>query len=317
MFISLTSIIILMDQIIFQSISDFFWNFLQNLNSWFSDHGYTIILIIFIAWLAKKFSTQLIMRFLEKTVRQDLYPTKSDRQKRLKTLSSLIGAIVHVAAVIIAGVMIISELGVNTTPIVASAGVIGVALGFGAQSLIKDLTSGLFIIIENQYRVGDVINLDNGVNGKVEAITIRTTQVRALDGTLYHVPNGTIQWTANKTSSYAGIDENIVFPLNVDIDKLAMVINRTGEKIAEMPEFAKKIKTPPHFSQVIGFDPSGIKVKVVAKTGSEDAWEVKGEFYNQLLKELKRSKIDIPYTHLTFANPNLKTTDTKKPSKTS
>lgn len=301
-----------MDQIIFQSVSEFFWEFLHHLSRWFTDHGYTIILIIFVAWLAKKFSTQLIMQFLEKTVRQDLYPTKSDRRKRLQTLSSLIGAILHVAAIIIASIMIISELGLNTTPIVASAGVIGVALGFGAQSLIKDLTSGLFIIIENQYRVGDVINLDNGVSGKVEAITIRTTQIRSLDGTLYHVPNGTIQWTANKTSSYAGIDENIVFPLTVDVDKLAMVINRTGEKLAEMPEYEKKIKTPPHFDQVIGFDPSGIKVKVVAKTGSEDAWSVKGGFYNLLLKELKAAKIDVPYTHLTFANPNLKTVTNNK-----
>lgn len=300
-----------MDQIIYQGISEGAIDFWNKLMSWMSDHGYQIILILILAEIARKFGSKIILKLLEKTVRNDLYPTKSDRTKRIKTLESLISAVLKVAVFILASIMIVSELGLNTTPVVASAGVLGLALGFGAQSLIKDLTSGLFIITENQYRVGDLIQLDNGVRGKVVAITIRTTQIRSLDGTLYHVPNGSIQWTANKTMSYSGIDENITFPSNTDTEKLKIVINRTGEVLSKKPEFEKKITQAPHFVRIIGFDPSGITVKVAGRTGSDDAADVKGAFYSQLIKELKKSNIEPPYSHLTFYNPNLKNDSSK------
>lgn len=285
-----------MDQLVFEKINYYFWWLVNGLGGWLLQHGLRIVIIIIVAWLAKKFGAQIIMRFLEKTVRKDLYPTKSDRTKRLNTLRSLISAILHFLAVVIAGLLIIDELGINTTPVIASAGIIGVALGFGAQSLIRDLTSGLFIIIENQYRVGDVIELNNGVAGKVEAITIRTTQVRALDGTLFHVPNGNVLWTANKTSNYSGFDENLTFPNDVDIDKLAIVINRTGEILAKKPEYEKKIKQAPYFLRIVGFDGTGVSVKIAGKTGSDDAWEIKGEFYKLLIKELRKSKMPLPNT---------------------
>lgn len=308
----LNSIIIIMDQLIFQTTSEWLAEFWHKFISWMNDHGYQIVLILILAEITRKFGSKIILKILEKTVRRDLYPTKTDRIKRIKTLESLISAVAKVAVFVIAAIMIMSELGLNTTPVVASAGVLGLALGFGAQSLIKDLTSGLFIITENQYRVGDIVQLDNGVSGKVVAITIRTTQIRTLDGTLYHIPNGTIQWTANKTMSYSGIDENIVFPNSVDIEKLAIVINRTGEELAKKPDFKDKIKTPPHFVRVVGFDPSGITIKITGKTGTEDAADVKGAFYSQLIKELKKSKIDTPYSHLVFVNPNLTKNQNKK-----
>lgn len=294
-----------MDQAVFQKIEEAFNSLTTNLTSWLSGHGFEIALIIAGAYLVKKFGTQIIMQIMRKTVRKDLYPTKSDRTKRLKTLESLISAILKVTVIIIAGIMIFSELGLNTAPILASAGIAGIALGFGAQSLIKDLTCGLFIIVENQYRVGDVVELDNGIIGQVEAITIRTTQLRTLDGTLYHVPNGAIGWTANMTSSYAGLSEDIVFPRDVDIEKLRLVINRTGQKLAKDPKYEKMIIEPPEFLRVDGFDANGIRVKVVGKTGSDDSWEVKGAFYKQLIVDLRKANIAIPYTQITLTNPGV------------
>ena len=292
-----------MDQAIFTTIDEAFTSFINNLGNWIYAHGLSVALIIVIAWAIKRFGTQFVMQIVQKTVRVDIYPTKSDRTKRLRTLESLINVVLQVTVTIIAGIMILSELGLNTAPLLASAGIIGVALGFGAQSLIRDLTSGIFIIIENQYRVGDVVELDNFVSGKVEAITIRTTVIRGLGGTLYHVPNGTIRYTANKTTSYGGIEEDLIFPSDVNIDKLTSVINLTGKKLAEDPLLAKRVKEAPHFERIVGFDPSGIKVKVVGKTGSDDAWDIKGAFFKLLIEELRKAKIDIPTSQVIDPKP--------------
>ena len=297
-----------MDQIIFTE----FENFYNRFSSWLGKHLLPILLILLIAWAIKKFGVRIIMQLLQKTIRPDLYPTKSDRTKRLKTLESLIGAVLKVAVFIVATIMIVTELGVNTTPLLASAGILGVALGFGAQSLIKDLTSGIFIITENQYRVGDVVEINGNIKGKVEGITIRTTLVRSLSGKLYHIPNGSIGWTANKTMQYGGIAEDITFDRNVDIEKLELIINRTGKKLLENDKLAKKIKTPPEFNSISGFDNNGIKVKILGTTTSDDAFVVKSEFYRLLIKELRKANIEIPYQQLTVT-----TKPTKKPSSSS
>ena len=293
-----------MDQAIFEGVDSLFNRFWRNLGSWLSEHGFEITVILLIAWLVHRYGARFVTRLLHCTVRPDLYPTKADREKRIKTLDSLISAVGRILVYLVALIMIVSELGVDTTPILASAGVLGVALGFGAQSLIKDLTSGIFIIIDNQYRVGDIVELGNDISGRVEGITIRTTVVRSLDGTLYHVPNGSIDWTANKTMSYGGIEEDIVFPSDVDIEKLTLLINRVGTNLAKDPEWAKKIKDPPHFDRVVGFDRDGIKVKIVGTTGSNDSWDVKGAFYKLLIRELRKAKISIPSMQVMVHNPS-------------
>jgi small-conductance mechanosensitive channel len=298
----ISSIIIIMDQLLFQGLSEGIVTFWEKFASWMNDHGWQIVLILVLAELTRKFGSKVILKIFESTIRNDIYPTKSDRQKRVKTLESLTSAILKVAVFVVAGIMIISELGLNTTPVVASAGILGLALGFGAQSLIKDLTAGVFIISENQYRVGDIIELDSGIKGKVEAITIRTTLIRNLSGTLYHVPNGTIGWAANKTSSYGGIAEDIVFSSDVDIEKLSLVIDRTSAKLMEKPELAKKIKEPPKLERVLGYVADGINVRIVGKTGSDNAFEIKDAFYRQLIKELRKSNINIPYPQITISH---------------
>jgi small-conductance mechanosensitive channel len=288
-----------MDQEIFEyvvSVLDRFW---ANFSHALSEHGFEILTILFFAWIVRRFGGQFLSRIFHSTIRSDLYPTKSDRVKRLETIDSITNAILQIGVYIVAAIMIISEMGVDTTPIVASAGVLGIALGFGAQSLIKDFTSGIFIIIDNQYRVGDIVKLGD-VAGKVEAITIRTTVLRALDGTLYHIPNGSINATANMTMSYGGIEEDIIFNSDVDLGKLRMVIDRTGNELAADPEFAKKIKEPPHFLRVAGFDLYGIKVKIVGTTTTSDSWDVRGEFYRRLIPELRKANIEVASAQVTL-----------------
>lgn len=288
-----------MEEAVFRRISNEFERFLHNTGQWLSDHGFEIILILFCAWLAKRYGGQFLSRIFHRTIRADLYPRKSDRIKRLQTIDSITNAILKVVIFVIAATMIIGELGINTTPLIASAGIVGVALGLGAQSLIKDFTNGLFIIIDNQYRVGDVVKLGT-VAGVVEAITIRTTVLRALDGTLYHVPNGSITTTANMTMTYGGIEEDITFGSDVDISKLAIVINRAGQQLADDPQFSSKILDPPHFLRITSLVPDGIAVKIVGTTTPNDSWEIKGEFYKRLITELRKSKIEVPSPQITI-----------------
>lgn len=287
-----------MDETVFRYTSDEFNHLLTSLGNWLSTHGLSIAIIVLGAWLVKRYGSQFLSRIFHRTIRADLYPTKGDRTKRLETIDSITGAILQVAVVVVAGIMIVSELGIDTTPLIASAGVIGLALGFGAQSLIKDFTSGIFIIIDNQYRVGDIVKLDD-VAGKVEAITIRTTVLRGLDGTLYHVPNGGINTTANLTMSYGGIEEDIVFDNDVDITKLVIVINRAGELLAKDPKFSQKIIEAPHFLRIVGFAPTGIKVKILGTTTTNDSWEIRGEFYKRLITELRKADIHMPTPQVT------------------
>jgi small conductance mechanosensitive channel len=265
---------------------------------WLADHLLNILLIVVLGFVSKVLLTKLIRNIVKQSVRHDLFPTHGDRQKRLKTLDGLIGAIVGVVVWIIVGIMIINELGINTGPLLASAGVIGIALGFGAQTLIKDFTSGLFIIAENQYRLGDVIEI-NKISGTVEEITIRTTVLRDLDGHLHHIPNGSIDVTTNMTMEFANLHENITVGFDTDIEQLQHVINHVGDQLAAQPELKKLIVEPPEFVRVTGFSEDGLLVKIVGKTTPGDQWLVQGEFYKAIKKAFDKHDIDIPYPQRT------------------
>lgn len=269
--------------------------YLANLvTQWMDQHLVNIAIILIGAYVLRKFGTKFISRVMHKTIRRDLYPNEADRKKRIQTLDNLINAATKVAAFLIATFMILSELGINTAPLLASAGVFGLALGFGAQSLVKDFVSGIFIITENQYRVGDVVQIGD-VEGVVQAISIRTTMVRSLNGDLHHVPNGSIIVTTNRTMNFGSIDENITVAPNTDLKELEHIVNHVGEEVAALPELKNMVKEAPHFSQVKGFNESGIVFKVLGTTTTGDAWLVKSEFYKKLAKAFERHGVKVAY----------------------
>lgn len=264
----------------------------DRLAGWLGEHIFNIVVILIGAWLIRVFAERFLNQLLRITLREDLYATKSDREKRLKTLSSLSSTFIRVVIYLVAAIMIIAEMGINTGPLLASAGVLGVALGFGAQSLIKDFVSGIFIITENQYRVGDVVKLGD-VTGVVEGITIRTTIVRDLHGDLHHIPNGTITLTTNKTMGFGRINEDITVAFDTDLEQLAHVIDHVGEELAAMPEFEHKIKDPPKLASVRGFSKDGLVVKILGKTAPSSEWQVRSEMYKKLKAAFDRHKITL------------------------
>ena len=272
---------------------DAFYSLARMLGAWFSLHGVNVLVILFSAWIIRRFGAKLISQVLRHTIRADLYPTKADREKRLRTLNSLVGAFARVGVYIFAAILLVGEINpAYTTALFTSAGFIGIALGFGAQSLVKDFVSGIFIIVENQYRVGDIVEL-NDVGGIVEDITIRTTVLRDLDGNLHHVPNGTIQVTTNKTIGFSRINEDIVVAHDTDVDRLEQVVNRVGQELAGMPEYKHKIQQAPHLASIKGLSPAGIVVKILGKTSAAEQWKVRSQLYRLLTKAFAKHDIHV------------------------
>lgn len=275
-----------------QTIADKIVIFGDQASAWMALHLINIIVIIIFALIAQHALSAFTVKLLSKTIRPDMYPTETDRKKRLATLRSLMTAVVKFGVWLVAFVMIISEIGINTAPLLASAGIIGVALGFGAQSLVKDFVSGIFIIIENQYRVGDVVEIA-GANGTVEDVTIRTTVLRDLSGFVHHVPNGLIQVTTNKTIGFSRINEEIVVGFDTDIERVEHIINHVGEEIAASPEFEKLIKEPLKFSSVKGYAVNGLIIGILGTTKPGEQWKVRTEMYKRLKKAFDKAGIEV------------------------
>ncbi len=286
-----------MDQLFVITLNETFQQTTDKIVTWLATSGTRVAILLLVGWFIYRYGARVLSRIVHKTIRRDLYPTKSDRDKRVKTLDNLINGGTKLIVFLVIGLMILGEIGVNTAPLLASAGILGIALGFGAQSLIKDFTSGIFIIADNQYRVGDIVRLNN-VEGRVEALTIRATVLRDLGGNLYHIPNGSIVVTTNMTMGYGGINENLVLDESVDIERVEHIINHVGEEMSVDPDLKNKIKIPPYFKRVVRFTEGGVEIKVLGQATANDQWEVQDEFYKRLLIAFRHNKLKLPTSKL-------------------
>lgn len=287
-----------MDRFIEQQFLRFEW-LTDQLRLWMTDHFINVIIILIGAWIFRRVVNDFTHRFLQHIVRPDVYPTKSDREKRVKTLGGLIRGVVRIGVYIVATLLIVGELYPSArTTLFTSAGVLGAIIGFGAQSLIKDLTTGIFIISENQFRIGDEVTLVAGlglgrIEGKVEDLTIRTTILRDMSGNVHHIPNGNIGVTTNKTLGYSRMNEEIVVHFDTNMDKLEKVIKQVGEDLQTLPNMQNRIIEPPYFAGIKGLTDKGIAVRILAKTNAAAQWQTRSEFYRLLQKAFAKSKIKV------------------------
>ena len=217
-------------------------------------------------------------------------------QKRANTLTAVLVTAGQVFVIGMAVFMVLSELGINIAPILAGAGVVGIALGFGAQSLVKDIIAGLFIIMENQYRVGDVVKVAD-VAGLVEGINLRRTVLRDLDGIVHVVPNGEIRVASNFTKEWSRVNLNISVAYGTDLDRAIAVINRVCQEMAEEPEWAPVILKTPQVLRVDNLGDSGIELKVLGDTKPIQQWAVMGEIRKRVKKAFDEEGIEIPWPH--------------------
>jgi len=264
--------------------------------TWLIDHGIRILIIAAVGavlWFAlNKFLPPIVGRLMATTKGE----SKEGIKKRRDTLVGVLTGVGRVFVVVVAIMMILDEAGVPIASVLVGLGIAGLAIGFGAQYLIRDLIAGIFIILENQYRVGDVARVAD-IAGLVEEVTLRKTVLRDLDGIVHHVPNGEIRVASNFTRYFSRVNLNISVGYGTDLDHAISVINRVGKELAEDEKWRKVIKSPPQVLRVDNLGDSGIDIKILGDVKPIEQWAVMGELRLRLKKAFDAEGIEIPWPH--------------------
>ena len=274
-------------------------------DEWMTEHGLgwlvsermveTVSIVIgavIVYYLGRIFITWAIRYAIHSTAKHRSWHRK-DIEKRENTLTQLIRSFWRITIIAYIAAMVASKLFYfDLSPLFASAGIIGVALGFGAQSLVKDFLAGIFIIAENQYRVGDVVDV-MGASGTVERVGTRSTVLRDADGNVHYLPNGTIQHVINKTMGYSMSRFTLQLAPSTDISRAADIINETGQQLSKEKSWDKKIIEPPKFVSVGDITGRSVELIVAGKVQPSDQWAVTSEMRRRLLKEFEKQEIEL------------------------
>ena len=257
-----------------------------------------VLMIFTVAWLGLKIvarlSKQLEQRLVESS-KQDQH-TSTEQQKRVETLVRLLRQAVIVVIWVVAALVILREIGVDIAPILASAGIVGLAIGFGAQNLVRDVISGFFMILENQVRVGDVA-IVNGTGGLVEKVNFRTIVLRDLSGTVHVFPNGTINTMANLTSEWSAYVFDIGVAYKEDVDHVMEIMRQVGEEMRTDQTFGAMMVDNVEIFGVDSFADSAVVIKGRLKTIPIKQWDVGREYRRRLKYRFDAEGIEIPYPH--------------------
>jgi len=266
------------------------------ITDWLLQHGTRILIILVLGavlwFVLKKLLPSLVRRTLVKTRGE----SKAGVTKRVNTLVGVLWGAGRIIIIIAISFMILSELDVDIAPILAGFGIAGIAVGFGAQYLIRDLIAGIFILWENQYRVGDVARVAD-VSGIVEDLNLRKTVLRDLDGVVHHVPNGEIRVASNFTRHFARVNLNVSVAYGTDLDHAISVINQVGKELAEDKEWREQIITAPQVLRVDNLGDSGIDIKIMGDVKPLQQWALMGQLRLRLKKVFDAEGIEIPWPH--------------------
>lgn len=261
--------------------------------TWITTSGPGVLAVlvgaVVVGWIIIYLLRQAIKRIV---ARKDL--SELERRQRTQTLQRVTTVTVKILIVIAAGMILLSELGMDIGPLLAAAGVAGVALGFGAQYLIQDIITGFFILIEDQYSVGDIICL-NDTCGAVEEVTLRVTRLRDLDGVVHYIPNSEIKVASNMSQQYSRVNINVGVAYESDLDEVIEVINQVGKDLAADADWGEEIREAPQFFRVDEFGDSEISLKVLGEVRPGQQWEVSGELRKRLKDAFDAAGIDIPF----------------------
>jgi small conductance mechanosensitive channel len=279
-------------------------NIFQIIIPWFLSHGIKIIAILIAAVLIMRFGKVFIERFVRKLITPDQVSKDPDAEKKredtlIKIFTSALTVLVWAMAVL----MVLGEFGISVGPLVAGAGVLGIAIGFGAQYVIRDFLAGLFIMLENQYRVGDVIEIA-GVGGKVEDITLRKTVLRDIEGAVHHIPNGEIKVASNKSQEFSRVHLKIGVAYKEDIDHVFQVLNNIGKELANDPEWKDSILKTPQVSGIDDFADSAIIIKVLGETRPLKQWGIGRELRKRIKIAFDKENIEIPFPQVSVWQRN-------------
>lgn len=264
---------------------------------WARSQGFHLFVILLSAWLVRRllvFTLNSVMRramHIEQTFSSDL-----DREKRMETFIALMNAAVTIIVWVVAGMLILQELGIKPGPLMTGAGVLGVALTFGMQSLFKDFISGFFIVMENQYRVGDDVELD-ATKGIVEHVGIRTTVLRDTDGNIHFIPNGLIQRTTNKSLGFSTLRFSLTVDAKSDADEIENIINKLGERLGSEKKWEPHFVELLHYSEMGEFTERRREMIIAGKVKTAYKADISTIFRKRLLEKLQNKEVKVTKLH--------------------
>jgi small conductance mechanosensitive channel len=273
---------------------------LQQLGEWVMSRmtsAVRVLLVLAVAFVL----TSLVRRFIHKIERmvEDEDPDSlTDREKRSRTLGKVLRQTLTAGIWLLAIVTVLSELGVSIGPLLTGAGIAGLAVGFGAQALVKDMISGFFMLLENQYRVGDEVSIA-GVKGLVEAVNLRTTVLRDLEGHLHIVPNGSVTVVTNLTRGWTRAMLDVPVPYREDTDRCYKVLHQVGSGLEQDPVFGPKLLGAFEYPGVERLDESAVLLRMMVRTRPHEEREVERELRRRVKQALDAASIEIPFPHRT------------------
>lgn len=272
-------------------------NILSFLLKWFRETGLAILLIV----IGTFFLIRIVSYLSDKIFKVVKEQRRGDKEfsKRSDTLNSIFRNLWTITICSIAVIIILSELGLDIGPILATAGVLGLAIGFGAQSLVKDLISGFFILIEDQYRVGDVIQIGDKA-GVVEKMTLKMTILRDLAGNVHFISNGDVGVVTNMTKGYSRYVFEIGVAYRENVDEVMKIMKQVDEDLRADPEYKDNIIEPLEILGLDKFADSAIIIKARITTEPIKQWRVGREYNRRLKKAFDENDIEIPFPHLTL-----------------
>jgi small-conductance mechanosensitive channel len=275
-----------------------------------------IALILTLAWLANRLARRAIGRFVrsfeQPTVQQRIgkvrdktpaallstSPVQLRAAQRAGTIGAVLRSVASALIWVMALITVLGEFNINLGPLIAGAGIVGVALGFGAQSLVKDFLSGMFMLVEDQFGVGDIIDVGDA-SGTVEGVSLRTTRLRDVQGTVWHVPNGEIRRVGNKSQQWsrALIDFDVAY--QTDLAQAKETIKRVADGVWKDETLGRSVLEEPEVWGVEAFGPDGVAIRLVIKTRPADQWKVMRELRQRMKEAFDQEGIEIPFPQRT------------------
>ncbi len=284
---------------------------LAELATWFIERGLTVLLILLAGWLVSRVVKRAIEHFREKIDRPSLRDVGRDplvsqeaeelrAKARADTLVTVFRSVALIIIWVFTGLLALGQLGINLAPLIAGAGIAGIAIAWGSKSAIEDFLSGLFMMIEDTYSVGDDIDFGKG-RGTVEKVSLRSTSIRTRQGVVWTVPNGKIAHIANFSQLWARAQVDIEVSYNCDLRQAMEVIRQAGQEMWEDPEWGDdELSEPPQVKGVQSLGESGIFIRVRAKTRSSVQWRTERELRLRIKEALDAAGIEMPFPHRTL-----------------
>ena len=263
------------------------------------EHAVPIVLVIVVSFVlirvARLFVHGIVKTLMDREASEGTAQELSavELTKRIDTIDDLGLHVIRFFIIVIAGLMILRSFDLDIGPAIAGLGVVGVAVGFGAQHLVRDYLNGALILIENQFAKGDVVRIA-GVAGTVEDFSLRRTTLRDLDGVVHTVPNGEIKVASNLTRVWARINQDVTVAFGTDIDSAIRVVEDLGKQMAADPIWKRRILEPPRVERVERIEERGITLKILGTVRASEQWAAGGEFRKLLLEAFAKNGIRLP-----------------------